>query len=149
MPKVAASMADVDTSYNPIAPGVYTAEIVSVEEKVVSESPKRIAYHVEYEIVEAQDAENEEERGRKLTNQVHIHKKSGELNEFGLAELKRHFEATLGEDGFDPANADTDEIIGHRLLIEVASTESEHKNKLTGETETRTYSNVANIAPVN
>ena len=149
MPKVRASMADVDTSYTAVAPGVYTAEIKTVEEKVVSEQPERIAYEIAYEIVEAMEPENEEERGRKLSNQIHIHKKSGELNEYGLAELKRHFECTLGEDGFDPDNADTDEIIGHRLRVEVTSREYTSENKLTGESETRTFADVNNIAPVN
>lgn len=129
MARIQASLADVSTEFKPVDPDVYESEIDGVEE--VKEDEK-IHYIVTHQIKSPGDFFN-----RKLKDYIYIHKKNGELNEFGLSQLKRYFEATVGEDRANSEDADTDELIHQHLRIQVGMEEYEFDNKLTGVKEKR------------
>lgn len=146
MPRVKASMADVSTDYNPCEPGVARFEIESVEEETANDG--RVSYKMKSKIVEYTDGGKEEDVGRSITNTIYIHKKDGTANEMGIAELKRYFEVTVGEERANSEDADTDELIGQQFLGQIVIRSYKTTNNLTGEEEERQTNEIARVAPI-
>lgn len=147
MSRVRASMADVSTEFVNITPGVYELEIVNCEEKKVSDSPERYAYAFEYRIV-GTEPENADMQGKTFKNSVHISKKDGQTNEYGVAELKRHFEVTLGEEAANDPDADTDSLKNQRFRAQTILESFKKENKLTGQTDERKSTKIEAMAPL-
>lgn len=114
MPKVQATLADVNTSFDPAEPGDYDLLIEDVEDKTQG---GREAYNFVLTI----DEPGTDEHGKKIWDYVSLTKKDGSPNKAGMAQLKRYFEAVFGaetvaEEGFD---YDTDELKKQRVHGEV------------------------------
>lgn len=140
MPRIKASLADVSTEFTPVEPGAYEAEITDVAETT---NEGRTHYDVTLTVKDPGDF-----FGRKIRDRIYIHKKDGDLNEYGLVQLKRYFEATVGEDRANADDADTDELLHQHAMIQVGIDGYEVENKLTGKTEKRQVNRVEAIAPV-
>lgn len=115
MPKVRGTMADVSTTYEPIDPDTYEMKVAGVEEKQLSKKPERWMYTVKSQV----DMPGTDHHGKPVYTRITIHKKDGDVNEIALAELKRFFEVTVGEDRANADDADTDELLQQRFLGEV------------------------------
>jgi hypothetical protein len=112
MGKIKASLADVSTEFFPIDPGEYEMEVVKVEETTSEDG--RTVYAIVSKVSDPGDF-----HGRQVWDRIHIHKKDGELNPVGLAQLKRYFEAVVGEERANSDDVDTDELIGGTFQAEV------------------------------
>lgn len=147
MPRVKASMKDISTDYSPIEPGVHRYEIKDVTEHE-DENTNRIHYAIKSEVIEVMDGGDEKDVGRTITDRVHIHLRDGGLNEFGLAQLKRYFEVTVGEEQANDDEADTDWLINQQFLGQTTIESYEVKDNLTGQKETRKRNNLTRLAPI-
>ena len=145
MPKIKASMKDVSTDFSPIEPGVYKLEVQSVEEHE-DEQTGRIHYEIQSKIVAAEDGGNEDDVGRNFRDRIHIHKKDGELNQMGLAQLKRYFEVTVGEDRANADDADTDELVNQQFLGQLTIRKFTQEDNLTGEKVERQTNEISRMA---
>lgn len=114
MAKINASMADVSTSFEPFDPGVYVFKIREVKDKTEA---GRTTYQVGLEVSAAVDG-NENAVGRKMTHFISMHKTNGEINQYGLADLKRLFEACAPDEA-NSDDADTDSLIDGEFMAQV------------------------------
>jgi hypothetical protein len=146
MPRVKASMADVSTDYNPCEPGVAVFQIEEVKENTGDDG--RTMYEVRQKIINYQDGGKDEDVGRTVTSRVHIHKKDGTLNDIGLAQLKRYFEVTVGEDRANAEDADTDELLNQQFLGQLVIRSYKSKDALTGEEQDRQTNEIQRLAPL-
>jgi hypothetical protein len=108
MGKIRASLADVSTEFQLIEPGVYEFEVTAVEE--AERNGEFAAYIVKSAVTDAG-----EQQGRRMRDYISIIKKDGEMNEVGLSQLRRYFEATHGKDevaGWSDDDFDTDNLVG-------------------------------------
>jgi len=144
MPRIVASMADVSTDYNPCEPGVARLQIDTVD--AVTSDDGRTHYVIKSKIMEYVDGGKQEDVGRTITSRVHVHKKTGELNEIGLAQLKRFFEVTVGEDRANAEDADTDELINQQFLGQISIRSYSTKDALTGDTVERQSNELDRLA---
>lgn len=144
MAKVKASMADVSTEFTQVGPGVYIFEVQEVKEVEADKKLGRLRYDVKSEVIEVEDGEPEN-LGRTFQDRIHFHKKDGEPNEFGIAQLKRYFEVTVGEERANADDADTDELIGHQFRAQITHRGYEQEDKLTGNVEQRTSAEIARM----
>jgi len=147
MPRIAASMADVSTDYNPIEPGVHRYEVEEIKE-ITDENTNRVQYHITSRVVSVEDGGKEEDVGRKYTDRIHIHKKDGEINEFGLAQLKRYFEVCVGDEEANDPEADTDWLLNQQFLAQTEISHYTVKDRLTGDDVKRSRNELSRLAPV-
>lgn len=147
MPRVHASMADVSTDFSPIEPGVHRYEIEEVTEHK-DEQTDRIHYALKCKVVEVIEGGDEKDVGRSYTDRIHIHTRQGELNEIGLANLKRYFEVTVGEEQANDPDADTDWLIGQQFLGQTGIQTYTVTDNLTGQEETRKRNEISRLAPI-
>jgi hypothetical protein len=123
MPKVKASMADVSTEAPPLPePGLKTFKVEECKEQLLEKG--RVAYDFKNVIQEGED------RGKSVFHQVHLHTKTGDENEYGVATMKRYFEA-IAPDSANSDDADTDELINGIFVAEVSHDtylSKKHKN---------------------
>lgn len=120
MPKVRGSLADVSTEFQPVEPDTYVLELKECKEVVHDDD--RVHYEVLSEIKGLYDGGAETPSdfdGRKIRDFIHIHTKDGELNEYGLINLKRYAEATVGEERANDEDFDTDEMLNSQFVAEV------------------------------
>jgi hypothetical protein len=108
-------MADVSTDTKPAEPGTYRLVVKDIEERVLSEHPKRVAYNIQSNIYNPGD---EASHDKPVWHFINIHNKQGELLKFGLAHLKRYFEA-IAPDYADDPDADTDALLEGHFMAEV------------------------------
>lgn len=114
MPKVTASLADVQTGFQLPEPGVHQFKIKEVQDK---SQPGKEAYMVVSEV----DEPGTDDHGRKVFDYCAFTKRDGGKNGFGLSRFKEYFEATLGAEVVaDPSfEYDTDELVNGRFQAEV------------------------------
>jgi hypothetical protein len=112
MPKVQASMADVSTEFVLPEPGIKTFKVEECKEQV-AENPRRISYNFKNVIQTPGD-----DFKKPVFHTVHLHKKTGETNEYGVATIKRYFEA-IAPDSANSEDADTDELLNGLFDAEV------------------------------
>lgn len=96
MGKIKASLATVSTEFQLVEPGIYDFEITKYED--VEKDNEWVGTRITSEVV---GGDNEEMKGRKLMDYIHIKKPGEELdpeNNIGLKTIKRYFEATHGKD---------------------------------------------------
>lgn len=128
MALIKASLADVSTEFKPLDPGIYTFDIAEVEEVPSKDDEDTIiAYRVKSKVLTP-----EESNGRTFSDYINILTKKGELNEIGLANLKRYFEVCFGKEvvaGWSDEEYDTDRLVGRQwkgqLTIESYTKEGE------------------------
>jgi hypothetical protein len=147
MPKVRASMKDVSTDYSPIEPGVHRFEVREVTEHVDPDT-SRVRYDIQSEVIEVIQDGNPEDVGRKLTDRIHIHKRDGDINDFGVAQLKRYFEVCVGEDEANDDDADTDWLIGRQFLGQVGISSYTVTDTITQQQEERRRNELTRLAPL-
>lgn len=119
MPKVGASMANVSTSFVPVTPDTY---LVTLEKPELKTKEGRNTFNVKSVIV-AGDETGVENAGRSLFDNISMHKKDGEPNEFGSIQLKRYIEAAFPEskewDEQTWDDFDTDALAGRQVKVVV------------------------------
>jgi hypothetical protein len=147
MGRVKASMAEVSTDFNPMRPGVYDFEITKVTEDT-NKDTQRTKYTVENKVVGLVSDGEQEAVGRNIRDAIHIHKRDGELNEIGLAQLKRYFEVTVGEERANAEDADTDELVHQRFRGQVVIESYTVEDALTGKKEERKKNTISRFAPI-
>jgi len=143
MPRIVASMADVSTDYNPCEPGVARLQIENVEAKTDN---GRTTYFIKNKIVEYIEGGKAEDVNRTVTVRISAHKKDGTLNEMGLAELKRYFEVTVGDERANDPDADTDELHGQQFLGQIAIRSYQTVDSLTNTQVTRQNNEITRLA---
>lgn len=153
MSRVKASMADVSTDFSPLDPGVHLYEIEEVE-TIEDNETQKIQYAITNKVIALVDGGREEDIGRKIVDRIYLHaatKKNEDgtpkLNEFAVAQLKRYFEVTLGEERANDPEADTDWLKGQRFLGQTEIETYQVDDKLTGKKETRKKNKIARLAP--
>lgn len=126
MPKVKAGIADVKTEYQQIDPGVYEFKVEKIEIRKDPSDP-------DYLITSRVDQPGTDHHNKPVKEYIAMNKKDGTPNEYGMAELKRYFEAVLGEDETqalaESEELDTDMLIGGRFQAEVFHEPFDRKNK--------------------
>lgn len=146
MPVVKASMKDISTDFNPVEPGVHIYQIESVEEAVDPESG-RTHYIIKQKIVAlAGDGGDPKDVGRSVTTRIHIHKKDGTQNDIGLAQLKKYFEITVGEEQANSDEADTDWLLGQSFKGQTVTVPYKTMDQLTQQEVTRYRNEIARFA---
>lgn len=149
MPKIRASMADVSSEYTPVEPGIHRYEIEDCEEKVNTDSGvERVHYVLTNRIVKVLEDGDEKDVGRKVNVRIHIHTKKGELNEIGLAQLKRFFEVTVGDERANDPEADTDELKGQQFVGKTIIRGYKSRDEITGEETERRTNEIQSIASI-
>lgn len=133
-------MANVSTDFSPVPANVYELKIDGVQEET---EDGRTHYTVVLLVQDVGDL-----YGKKIKDRIYIHKKNGEINEYGLAQLKRYFEATVGEDRANADDADTDELLNNHIRAQVGIEDYEVDNALTGQKEKRQRNRIEAIAPM-
>ena len=114
MPVINASLKDIQTTIEPFDPGVYVLKIREVKE---INKAGRITYQVGLTVTGVVDG-SEEAVGKKFAQFISIHKTDGELNPYGLSDLKRLFEAIAPEEA-DADEPDTDVLIDGEFMAQV------------------------------
>lgn len=146
MPKIRASMKEVSSDFKPIEPGIMRFEIEDVKEITDDGPPERTQYHIKCKVLEVLEDGNKEDVGRTMTEKVHLHLKTGEVNEIGLGQLKRFFEITVGDDLANDEDADTDWLLNKQFKGQVALESYTVENTLTKEKEVRKKSVIKQMA---
>lgn len=133
MGRIKASLAEISTEFKPVEPDIYVLEIDKVEE--VEKNGETTAYRISNKVVSAASG-SEEMVGRKISDFINILSKDGSINEYGLQNLKRYFEAAFGKEEvatWTDDDYDTERLPGRQFRAQVAI-ESYTKE---GETEPR------------
>jgi hypothetical protein len=119
MPKVGASMANVKTTFVPVEPDLY---LVTLEKPGYSVKEGRATYTVQSKIISGEET-GAQNAGRVIFDNISMHKKTGETNDVGEAQLKRYIEAAFpeskewSEEQWE--DFDTDELAGHQVQLNV------------------------------
>lgn len=120
MGKIKAALAGVSTEFKLIDPGVYRLEVKKVTE--VDKNGATAGYRINSEVVQAPSG-LEEMVGRTLSDYVNIRAKDGGFSEPGLANLKRYYEVTHGQDtvaSWSDEDYDDDLLIGKQWDGQIA-----------------------------
>lgn len=105
-------LAQVSTAYTPLPAGLYRTRIKA--EIGPAEKTKHVI--IRHTVLEGGDGEQDK---RTFSDFVYLDKKNGERNETGWKQLKRYFEAALGEDGWDPTAPNTDLLEDTEVMVEL------------------------------
>jgi hypothetical protein len=135
-------MADISTDFKPVEAGLYNFTIEKVEE--VKKNNELVGYRVHSKI---DSGSVQEMVGRVFRDYISIVTKKGEINEIGLASLKRYFEVTFGKETvseWTDDDYDTDYLVGRQWSgqLEVSSYTPD------GETEPRKNNKVKRMDAV-
>lgn len=148
MPKIVASMADVSTEYQPVDPGTYRLQVVSVDynekdaKTDAGQNIKRGTYVVKSKVISSYPDGETEHANKPLYDYINIHNKDGQVNEISLANLKRYFEA-IAPDEADSEDADTDSLVnGYFIADVIIDSYKTGKQNADGSEETRTTNRI-------
>lgn len=149
MPKIKGSLADVSTDYQLIEPDTYEFKVDEIEVEETKPSKDYPEGQLLYIVISKVDQPGEEAHGRKVYDRIYWYKKAkdgepGGENEYSKIQLKRYFEAILGEERANEDDLDTDELKGGRFMAEVTIESWENKN--TG--KSGQSNRLKNISPV-
>lgn len=115
MAKVNASLADVSTKFELIPPDNYRLKIEEIKDKVEG---GRQNFNIKLIV-----NDSGEQQGKPIYHNIAMHKKNGEPNNAGAADLKRIAEAVLGIDPddttYDWDSFDTDELLKGEIRADV------------------------------
>ena len=117
MARIQGSLAHVSTEFEVYEPDTYTMQIKKVEVKTKDDENGGKDTRVQY-IITLEFADGEY-KGRKLMDFIEYHKKDGEINPIGQIQLKRYFEAVVGEERANEDDLDTDELLDGDVLVEL------------------------------
>lgn len=119
MPKIKGSLADVSTEYQLIEPDTYEMKVDKVEVEETPPSSERPSGQLAYVVHSRVDDPGSESNNKPVRDYIFWYKKDGQENEYSKIQLKRYFEAVLGEEEANRDDLDTDELIGGRFQAEV------------------------------
>lgn len=115
MAKVKASLADVSTKYELIPPDAYRLKVEEIKEKTEG---GRQNFNIKVVV-----NDNGESHGKPIFHNIAMHKKDGEPNQAGMADLKRFAEAILGidpdDEDYDWDSFDTDDLLKGEFMADV------------------------------
>lgn len=104
-----ADLSQVSTKYEALPAGTYRTRI-SAEYK---QDPKPVVL-IRHKVLEGGDME-----GREFSDYIYLNKNNGERNEIALKQLKRYFEAVLGEEQANQTEPDTDLLKDREVIVEL------------------------------
>ncbi len=119
MPKIQGSLADVSTQYVMIDPDTYEMKVDKIDIDEKPKSPEMPSGQYTYIITSRVDMPGTDHYNKPVREYISWFKKDGDVNEYSKVNLKRYFEAILGEEEANRDDLDTDELIGGRFLAEV------------------------------
>lgn len=119
MPKVKGSLADVQTEYVLIEPEVYEMKVDKIEAEEGEKTPDYPEGQFTYIVISRVDQPGDEHHNKPIRDYINWFKKGGDVNEYSKINLKRYFEAIVGEERANEEDLDTDELIGGRFQAEV------------------------------
>lgn len=126
MPKVRASMADVSTEYVPAEPDTYTLKVTEVKINTRREVFEGNEVERETHIIKSVIQDEGDAQNKPVYDYIDVTKKDGTPNDYGLADLKRYFEAIAPEYANDE-EPDTDVLLHGLFMAEVVIEEYEKK----------------------
>lgn len=136
MAKVSASLKDVQTKFENAPPDRYRLKIVEVKETNEKADPPNQDKNRQNFNVKLVINDGGEHNGKPIYHNISMHKKDGEVNRAGQADLKRFFEAVLGIDPedttYDWDSVDTDMLVNQEVEGDVII-EKWSKNGKSGE----------------
>lgn len=103
--KVNANLADVSTTYEPIAAGDYEFKLAEITRDE----------NGNWAFKSVVDEQGNAEFGKPVYDRFNFTKKDGGENKFALAQFKRYAIATLGEERANADDLDTDEMLNGRF----------------------------------
>ncbi len=119
MPKIQGTLADVSTQYVLIDPDTYEMKVEKIDIDEKPASAEMPAGQYTYIITSRVDMPGTDHHNKPVREYISWFKKDGNVNEYSKVNLKRYFEAILGEDEANRDDLDTDELIGGRFLAEI------------------------------
>jgi hypothetical protein len=119
MPKVKGSLADVSTVYELIEPEVYEFRVDKIETEERDPTKEYPEGQFAYIITNRVDEPGSDHHNKPVKDYIYWFKKGGEVNEYSKINLKRYFEAVVGEERANEEDLDTDELVGGRFQAEV------------------------------
>lgn len=119
MPKVKGSLADVSTEYQLIEPDTYELRVDKIEVEEEKPSAEKKSGQLTYLIISKVDQPGHEHHNKPVRDYIFWYKKDGDENEYSKIQLKRYFEAILGEEEANRDDLDTDELLNGRFQAEV------------------------------
>lgn len=119
MARVNASLKDVSTKFEVAPAGDYEFKVVEIQKPTDDD----------YIIISAIDEQGSPEYGKKVYDRFSFKKKDGGENRYGKAQLKRYFEAIVGEERANADDLDTDELLNGRFRGQISVEEWESKTK--------------------
>lgn len=136
-----ADLTSIDTSFKNYPEGSYTVlvkEVTFWRGKDASDARHGTQVRVVTEIVD-NDADPKN-NGKPFTHFINFRDENGELNRYGLADIKRYLEAIYGKGSPQVGRGDTDDIAGNTVLLYL--NERADKND-----PSKMYQNVKKILP--
>lgn len=118
-------LSQVSTKFELIEPGDYQASIEEVRydpDKDHVDDPHWLELHLK--ITEPGDY-----LGRKTRDRIYFYKNDGDMNEYGLAQLKRYVESTLGEERANSEDFDPEELVGQSVILTIGIREGKAKKE--------------------
>lgn len=119
MPKIKGSLADVSTEYVLIEPNTYEMKIDKIETQEGDPTTDYPDGQFTYIVTSKVDEPGTDHHNKPVRDYINWYKKGGEVNEYSKVQLKRYFEAILGEEAANREDLDTDEIVGGRFMADV------------------------------
>lgn len=114
MPRVTgADLTNVSTKNEPLPADVYTCVIREANIEGDSNSPQVV-------VVSEVDMPGTDFHKRRIWDRIYLNKKDGTPNEFSMKQLKRYFEAVVGEEAANQAEPDTDDLINGKVQLKLA-----------------------------
>lgn len=136
MPRITgADLTNVSTQNQPVADGTYPAKIVDTEFDVTNPAKPQVVITSEIDDPESPD------HGRKVWDRLYLKKNNGEDNPIAYRQLKRYFEAALGEEAGNQSDPDTDDLKNTTVLLVIKQRQYEKDG------EERISADVKNILP--
>jgi hypothetical protein len=143
MPKIQGTLADVSTTYVMIEPDTYEMKVKEVDLQEKPPTSDLVSGQLTHIIKSVVDQPGHEHHNKPVTDYINWYKKDGTVNEYSQAQVKRYFEATLGEERANGEDLDTDELIGQRFMAEVYIDSYVRKDGSGGETN-----RLKNVVPI-
>jgi hypothetical protein len=104
-----ADMASVETERKPFPEDSYKGLIYATE--MTDDKKQIVIKHKEF--VRSEDGSSVEGSGNEFWDYINVRNNDGQINKYGMADVKRYLEAVFGKGSPESLNADTDPLVGH------------------------------------
>lgn len=111
-----ADLSTVSTKYEPLPAGAYKTRLKAAYE-TDDDGVSRPRVVVRHKVLESFDGENV---GREFTDFMYLNQNDGKPNEISLKQLKRYFEAVLGEEAANTTAPETELLDDQEVSVELS-----------------------------